>query len=932
MDGGHTWIELDTSFLRCNLNYNIISTESGIYFSNNGNMNVFSTDYYNCVDLYGLIFSWIDSNIAMMTLPPGSFAFPSTLFSRSIDGGITWSTINPKESLLPFGIYYSQYWSKLFTAPLEFTADTMVYSPGDTTVFPGDTTKIRPFISFDKGTTWEFYGNWPQIYGHWLPTGDVEGAGKAVYVQSAYVPQNIGVMNGLWRSMDGGKSWQNIGGPSNYCHTRFSVLGCNGEIVIAYDVYGEIWETTDGGDGSLSEMIPSKDSITFSSQYCTPSLDTIIITVQNCNEDIDTFSFIKITSLDSMLLDSGILQILPFQSNPMLLTLNVQDSFTILWSPLNKFKTDTTIHAKVLFWYYSYLNDTTIADTLQLSFIINMPKSLSYIFNASTLNFGSVSSCANHDTTINIINTGCDTLWLDNGFPMPWDILTLNGDTLSYPYPIPAGDSISLLVRFIPPDTGIFSNLIGLEFTQYNISEISNVELSAQSVPGGSRAKLSFATYSFPTRSTCSPPDSVPFTVQNIGCDTLTIVSDTLIGDAVFNLPSHLAIGALAADSSSSCVILFSPLAPGAHSALVVLVLRHADDSMETDTITITGTVIDSARNLLAVSDTAIAFPATNFCISDDTTIQITNLGCDSITIWGVTGATPPFALDSLAYPFVLAPGASESIAIFFNADSAGAYAATLHVLGSDSIPHAIVLSGAATGVTARLTASLDAFGAAIPPGFSRTLNIHLTGTLPGVPITEIDLTIGTNAQSFQCTGAHVLQGTLLSFVNRDSIAHLRIGFPNTINLAQPIANVTIEGFYNVPDSSPITLAIDRIVLRDTMLPANCTVASNAIGTIGIVSFCGGTVPIEYVPSTTLSQNYPNPFAGTTTIHVTLAKNDVENAVLCVYNVLGQRVANLSQQLSSNCDITLAAGEFAAGVYYYVLQTRGGDGRRRCLW
>ena len=74
---------------------------------------------------------------------------------------------------------------------------------------------------------------------------------------------------------------------------------------------------------------------------------------------------------------------------------------------------------------------------------------------------------------------------------------------------------------------------------------------------------------------------------------------------------------------------------------------------------------------------------------------------------------------------------------------------------------------------------------------------------------------------------------------NRDSIAHLRIGFPNTINLAQPIANVTIEGFYNVPDSSPITLAIDRIVLRDTMLPANCTVASNAIGTIGIVSFCG---------------------------------------------------------------------------------------------
>jgi len=74
----------------------------------------------------------------------------------------------------------------------------------------------------------------------------------------------------------------------------------------------------------------------------------------------------------------------------------------------------------------------------------------------------------------------------------------------------------------------------------------------------------------------------------------------------------------------------------------------------------------------------------------------------------------------------------------------------------------------------------------------------------------------------------------------------------------------------------------------------------------------------------TLSQNYPNPFAGSTSLHVTLAQDDETDAHLFIYNMLGERVADLTNQLTPNGDITFTSGELASGVYYYVLQTASG--------
>ena len=124
----------------------------------------------------------------------------------------------------------------------------------------------------------------------------------------------------------------------------------------------------------------------------------------------------------------------------------------------------------------------------------------------------------------------------------------------------------------------------------------------------------------------------------------------------------------------------------------------------------------------------------------------------------------------------------------------------------------------------------------------------------------------------------------------------------------------------NSADTTYTQINIDGV----TIYPLNHVNATGCTLPLMVLPACGlqGILYTDSISS--LSQNYPNPFAGTTQIHVTLGKGDIAGAVLNVYNMLGERVANLTNQLSANGDITFAAGELSAGVYYYVLQTSGG--------
>ncbi len=123
--------------------------------------------------------------------------------------------------------------------------------------------------SIDNGMTWNALYTFadPQL----SLTGHITGAAGRLYIQT------VTGSSGLYRSNDGGTSWIPIGGPFGARDMRFVTAGCNGGVIYAFDDSGGIWQTTDGGDGTLedakmwTELHPANIS--------TPAGDTISIPI-----------------------------------------------------------------------------------------------------------------------------------------------------------------------------------------------------------------------------------------------------------------------------------------------------------------------------------------------------------------------------------------------------------------------------------------------------------------------------------------------------------------------------------------------------------------------------------------------------------------------------------------------------------------------------
>ncbi len=132
-----------------------------------------------------------------------------------------------------------------------------------------------------------------------------------------------------------------------------------------------------------------------------------------------------------------------------------------------------------------------------------------------------------------------------------------------------------------------------------------------------------------------------------------------------------------------------------------------------------------------------------------------------------------------------------------------------------------------------------------------------------------------------------------------------------------------------IPSSVPSSLLYGGNVVRIYAVidPGNTISEIHEDNNMGwsVLNISGITTAVEKnpngIPTTVkLFPNYPNPFNPTTTIHYVLPK--AGNVALTVYNVLGQRVAQLvdSRQTAGNHEIRFNASQLSSGVYFYRLQ------------
>jgi len=186
------------------------------------------------------------------------------------------------------------------------------------------------YSSIDYGATWQTIST---VYQR--TTGHIAGIGSVMYVQCWTKTQFPNNQTGLLRSTDGGRTWINVGGPSNFRDTRFSVSGCQGGIVYAFDETGGVWKTTDGGDGAIQNSAiittPASGEINLSSSPCNTITQRIEYSNFLCNSvKIESIDFIDSTISP---VSSGALSFIRYPKLPETLNSSSGDSIILQWDP-----------------------------------------------------------------------------------------------------------------------------------------------------------------------------------------------------------------------------------------------------------------------------------------------------------------------------------------------------------------------------------------------------------------------------------------------------------------------------------------------------------------------------------------------------------------------------------------------------------------------
>jgi photosystem II stability/assembly factor-like uncharacterized protein len=234
-------------------------------------------------------------------------------FTDDLHGVVTMGPNNPQ----PNGnrCFFTQDGGLTWQRSWDFIESWSVYGLKNTTTFflapEGDNGSNRDIMrSDDGGFSWRSVFAFPDNVDM---TGHIDGRANVLYIQ---VQQQTGIA-GLYRSDDLGASWKFVGGPSHEEDSRFCLAGCDGNIVFAFDLQGNIYKTSDGGDSTLTNNnLP----------VLTITPDTLLVTSTNCQPDRATIrlaNYYTDTTCSKLFIDSL------FFENTNEFTLDTVNKFTI---------------------------------------------------------------------------------------------------------------------------------------------------------------------------------------------------------------------------------------------------------------------------------------------------------------------------------------------------------------------------------------------------------------------------------------------------------------------------------------------------------------------------------------------------------------------------------------------------------------------------
>ncbi|MBL0174487.1 MAG: choice-of-anchor D domain-containing protein [Ignavibacteria bacterium] len=522
-------------------------------------------------------------------------------------------------------------------------------------------------------------------------------------------------------------------------------------------------------------------------------------------------------------------------------------------------------------------------------FVRLVPFGAPKILAQSSVDFGSVIVSQNELRSLTVQNTGGAALNIASTVIAPAAYAIVSGGGAQI---IPPGGSVTMQLRFTPGASGSIPGTLTIASNASNspslvvsligsgLSQAPEIQLSSSSLDFGAVAVSSSSTRSV--------------TINNTGNAQLTLSSQAVGGtDAAQFVVTRLAASPIAAAGSDYVEIRFTPSSAGAKNA--TLTIASNDPNRPSSTVSLSGIGTSGAQPRLSVSASLLDFgtAAVSALVTRDVVLTNTGTAPLNISSQNVSGAM--FSLSTLAGG-VIQPGAQSTARVAFQPTAQGTYNGSFDIASND--PTSPSLSITLRGVC----------GVISGPRITLSRTVVDFGSVNILTLKEEDVDISNTGSSDLTIGQQSIGGAdAMHFSIRQAAS-------------SPIA-----------PGNKSTIRIGHLPVAQGSKVAKVILQSNDAGQptveILLISLVVRVDRLEEAPtSIMLRQNYPNPFAPSTTIEYELI--EAGTVSLDVYSVTGERVATLDKQTreAGTYRVLYDATALPSGVYTAVLRVQTQSG------
>lgn len=510
-------------------------------------------------------------------------------------------------------------------------------------------------------------GSWARRYdistlvGNTYPTGHIHGSKGVMYIQT----ESRGIIR--TGAQDSGGTWRAVSGPSNNIDTRsFWVMGCRGEVVIAFDTTGAVWKTTDGGDGTLTTNTPIVwEEIKFPNiSACTTSTKSAKLLNTQCG----------LMVLTSVAIENNP-GVYVFTPPTLPDTLYEGESYTATVDLVpngNYGAFNSQIRIK------GYVDAS--GNKRNFDSIIKVSASVTgenprLTLNLSTLDLGDAGICGEKKDSVFVFkNTGCDTLEIIAG---PGTLASeFSIDAIALPYSLPPDSSVTIGAHFIPVTLGKKTVYPSYTGRMHGKTQSISFQIEGTGTDGVGVLGYEPKAFSFDTLSICSPSDSLFGFLTNTGCVPITIENFALTSVADYVLLGANPIGAILQPKDTLRYgIQFSPLQKGTRTGAVAIRSKNASGTGTSKdySASITG-FVGNGTKILSVSPNGGTVDLGTVFLCDETSssVELENTGCDTLILTSANLVGTGFMIDVSQLPKTLAPGQKITLGLSTKVDTLG--------------------------------------------------------------------------------------------------------------------------------------------------------------------------------------------------------------------------------------------------------------------